>query len=105
MNLVRAAGALADPVRIKILALLANRDAVPQQCCPSSQLGICVCDIANNLRVSQPRVSYHLRILREAGFVSETPEGRWSHYSLERQLFTQFCDEVLSLAAIKEDLP
>jgi ArsR family transcriptional regulator len=104
MSLVRAAGALADPIRIRILALLANPDAVTMPCCPTSPLGICVCNIAHNLRVSQPRVSYHLRILREAGFVTENPKGKWSHYTLARHSITQFCNELQILAVTKEEL-
>jgi len=103
MNLARAASALADPVRLNILSLLSDRESISMRCCPSSPLGLCVCDIADNLRISQPRASYHLRILREAGFIEETPRGSWSHYRLRCTVIKQFCSQILDLTGIKED--
>jgi ArsR family transcriptional regulator len=42
----------------------------------------CVCQLTEGLGISQSLLSHHLRVLREAGLVSDRREGRWVHYSL-----------------------
>ncbi|MBO8128510.1 MAG: winged helix-turn-helix transcriptional regulator [Peptococcaceae bacterium] len=61
--------ALAEPTRLKILRLLHKKE-------------LCVCEIAEILRMSQPRVSQHLKVLRLAGFIRERKVKLWSFYSL-----------------------
>lgn len=60
---------LADPTRLRIMALLAH----------SGEL--CVCQIHGALGESQYKVSRHLGVLRQAGWVEEHRRGRWVHYS------------------------
>jgi ArsR family transcriptional regulator, arsenate/arsenite/antimonite-responsive transcriptional repressor len=62
-------GALADPTRLRILALLTDGE-------------VCVCDIHASLGVPQPTASRHLAYLRRAGLVSARRNGVWMHYSL-----------------------
>jgi len=65
--------AIADPVRLGIVRQLA-------------QIGpVCACDIAAGHPVSQPTVSHHLRVLREAGWVESERRGTWIWYSLRPQ--------------------
>ena len=66
----RALAALGDPVRLRIVSLLA---AAPGG-------SACGCELESPLGLSQPTVSHHLRILREAGLVKGYREGRWVHY-------------------------
>jgi ArsR family transcriptional regulator len=68
---VRLLAALADPVRLSIVRQLTACDEV------------CVCDFDACGDVSQPTVSHHLRILREAGVVRSERRGTWMWYSLE----------------------
>jgi ArsR family transcriptional regulator len=70
------AQALSDPIRLRILKLLALRD-------------LCVCELVYLLPASQSRVSQNLAILKYAGLVTDTREGRWVHYSLNRAAFEQ----------------
>lgn len=42
----------------------------------------CACDLLEELRISQPTLSHHMRILCDAGIVSARKEGKWMHYSL-----------------------
>ncbi|HEX6106876.1 MAG TPA: metalloregulator ArsR/SmtB family transcription factor, partial [Gemmatimonadales bacterium] len=42
----------------------------------------CVCDLQDDLQAAQSRLSFHLRVLREAGLVTDRKSGRWSHYAL-----------------------
>ena len=64
--------AVADATRLQILALLRS----------SPECAACVCDIADEIGVSQPTVSHHLRILAEAGLVESEKRGYWTWYSL-----------------------
>jgi ArsR family transcriptional regulator len=62
--------ALADPTRVAIVNRLA---AAPE---------VCVCDLTESFELSQPTISHHLRILREAGLVEAARRGTWAYYRL-----------------------
>jgi len=62
--------ALADPTRVAILSML------------SAEQEVCVCVLTDQLDVSQPTISHHLKILREAGLVDATRRGTWAFYRL-----------------------
>jgi ArsR family transcriptional regulator, arsenate/arsenite/antimonite-responsive transcriptional repressor len=62
--------ALADPTRVAIV----NRLAAGEKCC--------VCDLTDAFAISQPTVSHHLRILREAGLVESERRGTFAYYWL-----------------------
>ena len=63
--------AMADETRLRILKLLSCGDE------------ICVCDLTEALEMTQPNISFHLGILREAGLIKDRREGRWSFYQLD----------------------
>ncbi len=62
--------ALADPVRLRIVGVLAVG-------------GRCVCDLQEKVPVAGNLLSYHLRVLRDAGLVTATRRGRWVDYRLD----------------------
>jgi ArsR family transcriptional regulator len=62
--------ALADPARVAIVNRLGTADEV------------CVCELNAELDLSQPTVSHHLKVLREAGLVTSTRRGTWAYYRL-----------------------
>jgi ArsR family transcriptional regulator, arsenate/arsenite/antimonite-responsive transcriptional repressor len=62
--------ALADPTRVAIINCLSAADEV------------CVCNLTETFDLSQPTVSHHLRILREAGLVESSRRGTWAYYRL-----------------------
>jgi ArsR family transcriptional regulator len=64
--------ALADPVRLRIVSMLAAARGGTA----------CGCELEAPLGLAQPTVSHHLRILREAGLIVGERRGRWVHYSL-----------------------
>ena len=74
VELAHAFTALADPVRLRVLSILA---AAPEG-------EVCVCDFVGPLGKSQPTVSHHLKILSEAGLVHGDRRGKWVWYSLNR---------------------
>ncbi len=61
--------AFSDPLRISILELLRDRE-------------LCVCELCEILAVSQSKLSFHLKTLKEAALVRSRQEGRWIYYSL-----------------------
>lgn len=73
-QLARGFAALSDPVRLHLLSLIAA--------CGSD--GACVCDLVGPAGRSQPTVSHHLKVLREAGLVSADKRGTWAWYRIER---------------------
>ena len=62
-------GVLADPTRLRLLSLIS---AEGEACA--------ACDLVEPLGVSQPTVSHHLKVLREAGLVESEKKGRWVYY-------------------------
>ena len=47
----------------------------------------CVCDLTDELDASQPRLSFHLKTLKDAGLVTDRREGRWVYYGLNPEAF------------------
>ena len=68
--------ALSDPIRIDVLELLAHGER-------------CVCELTDELRMAQSKLSWHLKTLKDAGLVTDRREGRWSYYTLERDAFEE----------------
>jgi ArsR family transcriptional regulator len=88
--------ALSDPIRVRMLGMLAAEASEGRGCCGLPDLGapvsgegdspgICVCEFEECFEMGQSRVSYHMRKLKEAGLVREERRGRWSFYSLDRE--------------------
>jgi DNA-binding transcriptional ArsR family regulator len=70
-RLLASLRAAADPTRLPLLQLLAAAGSP-----------VCVCDVTSRFRLSQPTISHHLRILRQAGLVATSRRGIWAHYAL-----------------------
>ena len=68
--------ALADPLRLSILEFLWSPSAEEFR----TQEGICACDVQDFLGVTQPTVSYHMKILNQAGLVTAEKRGKWVYY-------------------------
>ena len=66
---------LSDPIRINILELMMSGE-------------ICVCDIVKVTGLSQSKVSYHMRILKDAGLISDRQEGRLVYYKLDLEVLS-----------------
>ena len=48
-----------------------------------------MCDLTDALETGQSRLSYHLKVLKDAGLVTDRREGRWSYYTLARDAFLE----------------
>lgn len=66
--------ALSDPIRLNIVKLLKKQE-------------MCVCDICDMLQIKQPKLSFHLKALRESGLLNTRQQGRWVYYSLNPSQF------------------
>lgn len=75
-------GALGDPVRLRIVSLLL---AAPEGT-------LCGCDLEEPLSLSQPTVSHHMRVLREAGLIEGERRGRWVHYRVVPQQLEEIAE-------------
>jgi len=61
--------AFADPVRLAVVQALAGGER-------------CVCELTSELNLAQSRLSFHLRVLRDAGLIASREQGRWVYYRL-----------------------
>jgi len=75
IELARGFSALGDPVRLRVLSMLAAA--------PAGE--ICVCDFVGPLAKTQGTISHHLKILGDVGLVHGDRRGKWVWYSLDRQ--------------------
>ena len=69
-RLASALKALADPSRLRLLGLIQSQ--------PGGEA--CVCHLTGPLGLSQPTVSHHLKVLREAGLVEREQRGSWAYF-------------------------
>lgn len=77
---------LADPLRREIVRRLAAEE-------------LCTCHLVDMTGAAQPTVSYHLKVLRDAGWVSAEPAGRYTYYALEPAPLAMLADTLVDLAA------
>jgi ArsR family transcriptional regulator len=76
--------ALSDETRLEILRLLRDGER-------------CVCELTDALGAQQSRLSFHLRVLKEAGIVTDRREGRWSYYAIVPEALSEVHDITLDL--------
>ena len=67
--------ALADPVRLRLMSLVASREGGEA----------CVCDLNDAFELSQPTISHHMKVLYEAGLVDRDKRGVWVYYKARPQ--------------------
>ena len=67
--------ALADPVRLRLLSLVAAHESGEA----------CVCDLNEAFDLSQPTISHHLKVLHEVGLLDRTKRGTWVYYAVRRK--------------------
>jgi ArsR family transcriptional regulator len=84
--------ALSDETRLAILAMLRDGER-------------CVCDLQEELDAAQSRLSFHLRVLKEAGLVADRREGRWSYYRITPEALAEVHDLAIALQPRHGALP
>jgi ArsR family transcriptional regulator, arsenate/arsenite/antimonite-responsive transcriptional repressor len=71
--------ALSDETRLEIIDMLSEGE-------------LCACRILEKFEITQPTLSYHMKILTESGIVTGRREGAWMHYSLNRECVKALID-------------
>ncbi|MET8721858.1 ArsR/SmtB family transcription factor [Streptomyces misionensis] len=72
VELAKVFKALGDPVRLRLLSMIASRAGGE----------VCVCDLTPAFELSQPTISHHLKLLRQAGLIDCERRGTWVYYWL-----------------------
>lgn len=81
--------ALSDETRLEIVGRLVKGER-------------CVCDLTDALDSAQSRLSWHLKVLKDAGIVSDRKQGRWVYYRLNPQAFARAGEIVSQLERLAE---
>lgn len=68
--------AMSDEARVQIVEMLSHKER-------------CVCELEQVLGIAQSRLSFHLRVLKDAGLLADRKEGRWMYYNLQRDTLDQ----------------
>ncbi|MGW2329938.1 ArsR/SmtB family transcription factor [Streptomyces sp. NPDC001700] len=72
VELAKVFKALGDPIRLRLLSMIASRAGGE----------VCVCDLTPAFDLSQPTISHHLKLLRQAGLIDCERRGTWVYYRL-----------------------
>ena len=81
--------ALSDATRLDIIRLLSGGER-------------CVCELTDALDAAQSRLSFHLKVLKDAGLVTDRREGRWVYYTLDPAAFAELEGVVAELAPARQ---
>ncbi len=76
--------ALSDPNRLQVIQILTGGER-------------CACELLEQLQITQPTLSHHMKTLEDCGLVSTRRKGKWSHYSLNSDQWTAFRDYIESI--------
>jgi ArsR family transcriptional regulator len=82
---VRLFHALSDQTRLSILERLRRGER-------------CVCELTDALDAAQSRLSFHLRVLKDAGLVTDRREGRWMYYTIDAGTLAEVAELAQTLA-------
>lgn len=77
--------ALSDPNRLRIVALVSERD------------DICALEILEELKITQPTLSHHMKTLVDCGLVESRKDGRWRKYSIHKDSVESFMQDLNGL--------
>lgn len=93
MNLAEILKALADDTRLRIMVLLYQKE-------------LCVCELCDVMETSQPKISRHLAILRNAGLVQDKRQSQWVFYNInpDQRIIEDLIEALLSHMETYPDL-
>jgi ArsR family transcriptional regulator len=80
--------ALSDATRLSIIEMLRGGER-------------CVCELQDELDAAQSRLSFHLRVLKDAGLITDRRDGRWSYYAIAPGALTEVHDVVVAMQPVK----
>ncbi|SUE27835.1 ArsR family transcriptional regulator [Nocardia farcinica] len=77
--------ALSDPVRLRLLSTIASREGQEA----------CVCDLSAGIELTQPTISHHLKVLREAGLLDSERRASWVYYRVVPEALQRLSEVLL----------
>lgn len=89
INLDQIFKALGDPIRIKIVDTLAKGS-------------VCACKLLEQFQITQPTLSFHMKILVSSGLVESTKQGRWVFYDLKHEALKSIYQYTSQLESTKQ---
>ena len=92
-DFLKTTGALYDETRVQLLKFIDKNGAM------------CICDLQNSFGMLQSRLSRHIKILKDSGFLSIKKEGRWSYYSIRSPLDRFRLQAIEEIRALPITLP
>lgn len=78
-DVARICKALGDNNRLQIVRMLTEGEK-------------CACRLLEAFEITQPTLSHHMKILCECGLVSARKDGKWQHYSINKDIWNEFSD-------------
>ena len=84
--------ALSDATRLSIIEMLRGGER-------------CVCELQGELEAAQSRLSFHLRVLKDAGLITDRRDGRWSYYRIVPEALNEVHDHAVAMRPTKVALP
>ena len=82
--------ALSDETRLRILNMLSGNE-------------LCACNILDDVNITQPTLSYHMKILSECGLVSARKDGSWMKYTLQNNKILNLNEFLIAVNKVKEN--
>ena len=82
--------ALSDPNRLRIIQLLTCGEQ-------------CGCELLEQMQITQPTLSHHMKTLEDCGLISSRKKGKWNHYSLNSGQWSAFRDYIESIRVTAKD--
>jgi ArsR family transcriptional regulator, arsenate/arsenite/antimonite-responsive transcriptional repressor len=80
--------ALSDATRLSVIEMLREGER-------------CVCELQDELDAAQSRLSFHLRVLKDAGLITDRRDGRWSYYAIAPGALSEVHDLVVGMQPVK----
>lgn len=90
MKNVKICKALSDPTRLEIVTMINGTEK-------------CACRLLEHFDITQPTLSHHMKQLTNCGLVDVRKEGKWSYYSINTDVLTEFKDFINSLESNMND--
>lgn len=81
--------AMSDVNRLRIIEMLTQGEK-------------CGCELLEELQVTQPTLSHHMKVLSDCGLVSSYKEGKWHHYSINCERFAEYKEYIASITCCNE---
>lgn len=86
MELAAVFKALSDPIRLRLLSSIAAHTGQEA----------CVCDLSEGIKLTQPTISHHLKVLREAGLLTSERRASWVYYRVVPEVLTKVSHTLLA---------